>query len=177
MSNESKAEKYGLYLNIKINSNSSYSIFDFSSSNTENFNTFITEKAFLVEDEKNNIKCYEQQGDIRPEDGEIILFYIRIRNNKVYLERNDKIYDKINNNNKEKLAIDEKNIKMLDRCIWKIINYEPNEDYYLKENDIIKIGYIKYFVREIHIENKENKEDKEDKGNKENKDKQKQIFN
>jgi len=55
-----------------------------------------------------------------------------------------------------------KNINLINNDLWYIINSEDskglngneNEDYYLSENDILKLGKVKYIVKEIHIENK-----------------------
>ena len=168
---QSKEEKYGLYLNIKIYSINKNGIYDHRPNNShekETFNIFIPESGFLVKDKDDKIKCYAQQKDMSQD--EIILFYIRIRKNKCFLEKeyqndnwtlNDLFSGKI------KLDVNEKNISILDEFVWRVLNIDnPNDDYYLKENDILKFGYIKYFVREIHIENKKKEEDK-----------QKQIFN
>ena len=70
------------------------------------------------------------------------------------------------------LDVNDINIRALNEYIWKIINSDTldndceNDDYYLRENDIIKFGNIKYYVREIHIENNCNC----------NEEKRKQIF-
>jgi hypothetical protein len=62
------------------------------------------------------------------------------------------------------LDVNDINLRALNEYIWKIINLDvlendddcENDDYYLVENDIIKFGNIKYFVREIHIEGENN---------------------
>jgi hypothetical protein len=179
MEDKSQKEKIGLYLNLKIIlnvENKKYGIYDYSSGDEKiiNLNTFITEKAFLVKDKNNNIKLYENQRYISIQN-EKILFYIRIRNNKIILEKEGAVFPDDNltlrdifKNHKE-LDVNEKNIKALNECFWKVINSDtienPNGNYYLNENDIIKIGYLKYFVREINIKKRKNDG------------KQKQIFN
>lgn len=60
----------------------------------------------------------------------------------------------------------EKNITELSNKIWYILNYNyttnsssnhtcvnTNEDYYLKKNDIIKLGRVKYCLNEINLQN------------------------
>ncbi len=167
MENLSKEEKYGVYLNITIDNNNDNDFSDSSSSEIDYFIKFITQKTYIVKDKYNKIKEYERQGDIGVE--EKILFYIRIRNNKCFLEKEYLNYNWTLTDlfsGKIKLDVNEKNISILDEFFWKVLNSDnPNDDYYLRENDILKFGYIKYFVREIHIENKKNE------------DKQKQIFN
>ena len=169
MENLSKEEKYGVCLNITIYNNNDNDFSDSSSSETDNFNKFITKNTFIVKDKYNKIKEYKMFRDIRVEKGEKFLFYIRIRNNKCFLEKEYLNYNWTLTDlfsGKIKLDVNEKNISILDEFFWKVLNSDnPNDDYYLRENDILKFGYIKYFVREIHIENKKNE------------DKQKRIFN
>jgi hypothetical protein len=102
----------------------------------------------------------------------VILFFIRIRKDKVILEKEGTIYsnDKwtlkdIFKGKEPILDVNDINIRALNEYIWKTINLDvldndckDNDDYCLMENDIIKFGNIKYYVREIHIENDYNEE-------------------
>ena len=172
MAENSEKEKQteGLYLNIKINRNNKNGIYNYNSKDTKNLNTFIPGRGFLVKDENNEIKLYEHQKNIT--QNEIILFFIRIRKDKVILEKEGTIYsnDKwtlkdIFKGKEPLLDVNDINIRTLNEYIWIIINSDTidnddceNDDYCLIENEIIKFGNIKYYVREIHIENKNNEE-------------------
>lgn len=146
---------YGVYLNLKTRNRKTSGIFDYScDSRNKNKNFFIRKYTYLIKDENNDIKEYEYLENISEKD--IIIFLIRTRKNKFYI-------DNVTLMKKHNLEHNKENIKMLNNFIWKVINSDsldiknPNEDYYLQQNDIIKFGNVKYIVSEIHFNN--NKKD------------------
>ncbi len=166
MVEKEKEEKYGVYLNLKTRKRYKSGIFDYSSNVNDNkiINTFITKEIYLKKDKYNDIKGYEnKKAENENENDSLILtlFNNKINNNKFYIDNLT-----FTENTNSPLDINEKNIKLLNTFIWKVINSDsiddnnPNDDYFLRENDIIKFGDIKYIVKEIHIENKE-KENKQ----------------
>ena len=167
--NKTKENTFGLHLNLKINTFNKNGIFIYNSNETKNVTLFIKDNSFIVKNEyDSSINVYEQQSHIQ--QNEKILFFIRIRRNQIYLEKID--YNFRDNNN---LEVIEDNINKINFFIWEIIhsdtltlnNIYTNEEFFLRENDIIKFGNIKYIVREIHFKNNKNNDNN----------KQKQIFN
>lgn len=166
--NKAKENTYGVYLNFKINKLNKYGIFNYNSNEINNMNIFIKDNSFIVKNEYDIINVYDQQSKIQ--QNENILFHIRIRGNRSYLEKSD--YNFRDNNN---LEVNEENIKKINFFIWEIIhsdiltlnNIYTNEEFFLKENDILKFGNVKYIVREIHFKNNKNNDNN----------KQKEIFN
>ena len=164
ISNENQnIERCGLYLSLKTRTKYTSGIFDYSSDETNNLNTFIIKESkktiFITRTPNDNIKVYSQQGEISKEDQ--LLFTITIRKNSFQIGRDLKYifpFKKIN----------ETNIKYLNNFLWFVINSDtkennnPNEDYYLSVGDIIKMGKVKYIVKEIVIKGKkeENKNGK-----------------
>jgi hypothetical protein len=150
-----KAEE-GVYLIFKNYTKSTNEIFDYSSiENNDIQNTFITEKTFIFKSENNIIKEFKDK-ELASEDDNLLLTIMR--NEKGFY---------INNSNFHFQQIEQlRNVK---NCLWYVINSDnkeiinPNEDYYLREGDIIKIGMVKYIIKKIFIKgyNKEEKEIKE----------------
>ena len=149
-----KTEILGLYLNFKTRTKYTSGIFDYSSTQNNLLNTYITNRAkqmmFFVRTEDNNIKAYYNQGDFL--SGEQLLFYILPRKKSFQFGRDLKYIFNLE-------IPDEKNIELLNNLIWYVINsnseknINPNPDYYLSEGDIIKIGKVKYIVKNIVIGN------------------------
>ena len=100
--------------------------------------------SFLIKTIENNIKLIEEQKEFNSNEGDQILFRIRKR-----LKRN--IYEVINPINEHKINTNEFKISYLNFKIWypvkSLSHFERNnENYNLKENDIIKFGKKKYLL-------------------------------
>ena len=68
-------EKIGLFLNIKTYLKNSSILFDYSSKDIKEVNTFIENPTYLT---RKNDKCIriDKQSDIEPKKGEELLFFI-----------------------------------------------------------------------------------------------------
>ena len=140
-------EEIGVYLNMKTRLRSTSGIFDYSSDQNKNFNTFITKRTYITKQENNFIKGLNNQSDKK--EGDEFLFFVRYR---------AKIFKIENQGFLKNLEINNTNIELINKYIWYVINSEDssfnkNEDYYLSVNDIIKLGKVKYIVKEIYIKN------------------------
>ena len=150
-------EKLGLYLDFKTYTNKERSIYDFSSKETYEINTLIENATFIVRRDKNFIRV-DMQSEIQKHMGEELLFKVRIKNNDIFMLENP-----VPNKNIP-LTID--NINNLNNKIWFVLNSNnpklenENEDYYLCENDVIRMGNIKFMVKEFHIEDIKEKDEK-----------------
>jgi hypothetical protein len=121
--------------------------------------SLIPKETFLVRN-GNDIIQVESQEEIEKKDNEELLFLVKIRQgNSIKLFHPPK--KNIN------FQIDEY-VNNLDNKLWYIIKYnnsniqELNDDYFLMEKDIIRIGNLKYKVYEIVLEEEEVEEEKED---------------
>ena len=145
----------GVYLNFKTRINSTNGIFDYSSQKNKNLNTFITEKTYFFRSENKIIKGFRDQASASIEDK--LLFIVRATKTNFYIDNS-----LLNFNSIEKL-------RKIKNYLWYVVNSDnkeiinPNEDYYLREGDIIKIGMVKYIIKKIFIKgySKEEKEIKE----------------
>lgn len=147
-------EMLGLYLNFKIMINNTHDIFDYSKSDEiNNINTFIEKSIYLVLTKDNEIITINEHSEIQTEkDFEQILFGV-----KKDEEKNTFIL--INPMPGINILPTENNVNYLNHKLWYVINSEPakesyniNEDYYLNENDIIKLGNLKYVIKKINID-------------------------
>ena len=150
-------EKYGLYLNCKTY-NGSKEMYNYNSKDANQINTFLEGHAYVTELKyQHKVEFIKSQPNIN-EDKELKLFKLSFTNNRFEINKlKDKSPYDINQESKD-------NELNIDRNIWYIINsddkYVPNmkeiknDDYYLEENDIIKIGPYKYIVSKIYIKNK-----------------------
>ena len=146
MENENNKTENYLHLSVKISKNP-YEIFDKSKiKKEEEFD--IKEKAYILLD-NNKIISEESQANI--ENYENLLFMIRPKGEYIQLE---------NNFLKNNFKLTEERINSLNYKLWYVIKTYPedekniNEDYYLCENDIIRLGNFKFVLREIHLKNK-----------------------
>ena len=135
----------GVYLNCKTRKGKMDVSFDYSSTETNNISFFVDKSLYFAESKLNDIVVpYSNQSKIQGSN-ELLLFKIII-NNK---------------DNKYKIKLFYKiplvNFNFQD-CLWYVINSNSpqpeereNDDYILKENDLLKIGQYKYIVREINF--------------------------
>ena len=156
MANKENIPKNFLHLSVKICENTN-GIFDKSKIiKEEEFD--INEKAYLFLKDDNQIVIDKNQSS-RQED-EILLFRVKPENEEyIQLE---------NNLPKNSLKLTKDLIHSLNYKLWYVIKNYPeenekdinniiedniNEDYYLSENDIIRLGNFKFILKEIHLKN------------------------
>jgi len=125
-------------------------VFDHKSISLKKENILINEAVYIVRTNDNYIKKVEQHSDIKMNLGEELLFHVNNGKNDCY-----KFINPIPHN----LKLTEENIRYLDKKLWYVLKSDEldaknvNNDYYLCENDIIKLGSLKYAVQEINIQN------------------------
>ena len=172
--NKNEGKEFGVFLNLKTRLKPTNEIFDYG--NAENttyvrdmntFLTFLKKKRYNLYRLRNNDIVKADQGNVTKEDE----FLILIRKGKDYYYIDNLNYSI--NCDSNSLALDK--FRATKNFIWKVVNSEPstklknpNEDHYLKQWDIIKLGKVKYLVSKICIIN-EKKEDNDNKGNSDNK--------
>ena len=147
--------KQGLFLNIKTYLKNSSKLFDYSSKDITEINTFIEDPTYLTRKNDNYIRV-DKQADIEPKRGEELLFYIRKNKSQIYSFDSPVPFKNI--------SFSRDNLNNLDNKMWYVLNSNnpnltnQNDDYYLGKNDIIKMGNIKFIVKEIMIEQNQEKE-------------------
>ena len=167
-------EMIGLYLNLKTScQNYKSGIFDYSSNDNININTFIPIKfkdtLFFVRTKIDTIKVYINYTDIIKGEEQLLFYIDPIKKENHFEIGRDLQYTF------PYTIMDEENLNILKNCIWYVINsininskdikiISNNEDYYLSEGDILKFGKVKYIVKEIFIK-KKNKENKSENKN------------
>ena len=147
-------EKIGLYLNFIINQRNDI-LFNYKNNDVKNIITFIDESIYLVLTKDDDIIKIYQHSEI--ESGsrkEQIILAIKKSDNSFILQNP---MPGIN------ILPTENTVDCLKKKLWYVINSESidnyniiNDDYYLNENDIIKMGNIIYIVNKININNKDN---------------------
>ena len=149
---QSENKKIGVFLSLKTRLKSTNEIFDYSSKDNEILVTFIDKRTYICMKENSEIKTeYTNQNEI--------LLIINREGNSFY----------INNMTYKNHKIDLENLRKINKYIWYVINSDsnsiinPNDDYDLKEGDIIKFGKIKLFVKKIVIIDKTEKENNKEK--------------
>lgn len=174
-------EELGLYLNCKTYNGRENMVFDYCSNEINEGKFFFDMSGYLTESKIKKIVEHiksSQQLDEK-DDNNITLFRLNIKkkdekNNKpfrAFIKYNFKPpYDIKSMTKKDKVPP-----LIWEKCLWYVINSEnpenygksekkgklnnkyidkKNDEYYLKENDILKIGYYKYIVSKIYIKNK-----------------------
>ena len=145
-----KRNESELYLNLKINSTIN-GVFDYSLDKYDNYNLKIENIMYIIKNE-NKIKTYDKQSEKKSDED--LLFKVEKKNNLFQFN----IIHLSNQNF----------VENLDNYFWYLINSDSNkigntnDDYYLSENDIIKIANVKYILREIKIKNNNQKNNDSD---------------
>ena len=139
---KNEENKFGLYLKI-ITSKNSNGVFDASKIDKICETIMTDNNIFLVITKNNNILKVDNQGEIKSKNGENLIFKIRRRKNFYQLE----------NNPPPNMKMSEDNIKGLNYKLWYVIknNNNINEQYYLNEKDIIRLGNFKFVLKKINI--------------------------
>ena len=149
---DNKTENY-VHLFVKISESSFGNFNKYKIEKEEEFD--IKERSFILLKKNNNIISEESQ--LKIEENENILFFVRPKGESIQLE---------NNFLKNSFKLTEENINSLRYKLWYVIKSYPedeknnniiedniNEDYYLCENDIIRFGNFIFILREIHLKN------------------------
>jgi hypothetical protein len=144
-----KNKKKVLFLILKTWANDSGGIFDFSNKSVSTFIAYLLNSNYVVRTKYNTYQNIQQHADIDTENGDDLLFYANNAKEDTFILVNPLPLN---------LKPNEDNFTYINNKIWYILNSEGienmpngNEDYYLNENDIIKLGKIKYIVQKIHI--------------------------
>lgn len=146
-------DKNYLYLELNTWTNDTNGIYDYSTDTVKTIKACITEKTYLVRTKNNSFKNISQHSEIQKEPGNELIFGINNGANNCF-----KLINPIPHN----LKLTEKNTLYLNNKMWYVLKSdelekkESNEEYYLNQNDIVKLGRVKYAIQKIHIEPKEN---------------------
>ena len=153
----SKIKKYNNILHLILNtwSNDSIGLYDYSSSSITKLTAFISKSTYLVRKKGNIFQNIDQHADIDTKKGDDLLFQVNGSNNGIF-----NLINPIPKN----LKLTQLNFDYLNNKIWYVIksenkdipekkdnNNEYNEEYYLNENDVIKLGGVKFAVQKIFI--------------------------
>ena len=131
----------------------SHGLYDYESNQTKNLNAVLAEPILLAR-KKHDIKTINKIEELQ--NDEELLFSVKIEDKNYFLE------NKIDYH----IEPSEKNINDLSNKIWYVLRPEnqnqnsetnkqtienKNSNYFLLENDIIKLGRVKYSLNEVHI--------------------------
>ena len=154
----SKLDKnYALNLFTRTWVRDSYGLYDYESIETKNIHCLLSDSVNLSR-KKTEIKTNPTKNILDPEE-ELLL--------SVKYDKDDKYL--ISNEILNSIEPTEKNIQDLENKIWYVLPSEnnqnvpnkqtiinPNKNYFLCKNDIIKLGRVKYAINEIHIPKRKN---------------------
>ena len=133
-------EKDEIYLEIHSNTwekDTNNGLYDYTSKEIKEYNTSITDKMYI----KRRGQDILEESSFAEDDGIENLFQISKLNEEKYIFENE-----IETNMEQ----NEKNISKINNKIWYVIN-KINKKYYLTRNDVIKLGRIKYIIKEESI--------------------------
>ena len=142
------SQDIGLYFNLKILNILENQTFDINSEKNIEINTFLDEKDlynntvyFIINKKENKLNLLKNQASLTKEH--ILISSIIKKHLSHKFELFVVVPKQIN-----------LSLNILNNKIWKALDCENNSEIYcLKENDCINIGYLDYFVKEIHISN------------------------
>ena len=155
--NSNENQKKVLHLKIEYNNFNENQFYDYRLSVKNLIEAYIIQDTYLIKNSENKIIEKSQQADIKPEDE--FLFRVFNDNNDNYTLMNF-----IPNN----LEYNDENSDFINKKIWYVLRPQEiknnekkyNEDYYLKVNDIIKMGKMKFVVQKICIAGKNENDNK-----------------
>ena len=163
-------DKYGLYLNCKTFNKGDNIIYDYISDDVNKVNFFLEDFGYITETKNSPLIRFKQIYKELNKDSEYLLFKINIKKDEkkifqsAYINFNFKPPYDINLINKHR----EKTALTWEKCLWYVINWEEsknkysdkliniskNNEYFLEENEILKIGSYKYIISKIYIRDK-----------------------
>ena len=133
-------EKDEIYLEMHSNTwekDTNNGLYDYTSKEIKEYNTSITDNIYI----KRRGQDILEESSFAEDDGVENLFQISKLNEEKYIFENE-----IETNMEQ----NEKNISKINNKIWYVIN-KINKKYYLTRNDVIKLGRIKYIIKEESI--------------------------
>ena len=143
-------KKYILKLSLKTWTKDIDGIFDYDTNSIKTRDAYINESIYIVRKNNDLITKIYQHCDIQPNLGDDLLFKVNNYKNDCF---------SLLNPIPKKLKLTEENLRYINNKLWYTIksDFDNNDnnnkqDYLLNENDIIKLGSIKYAVQEIHKE-------------------------
>ncbi len=154
MLSEVKNDNKKLILNIKKWNSELNGIYDYSSSSVKQIKVYIAEDTYIVRTKYNSFVKKSQHENINFKDGENIIFQVNNGSNDTYY---------LVNPIPKHLKMTDNNFNYINNKIWYVIKNEnieddlnSNEDYFLNENDLIKLGRVKYAVQKISLKEWDN---------------------
>jgi hypothetical protein len=141
-------------LELNTWTNDTNGIYDYSTDAIKTVKASISEPTYIVRTKNNSFKNISQHADIEGEKGNELIFYVNNGSKNKFVLINPIPYH---------LKLTQENISYLHNKMWYVLKSDEldekikidNEDYYLNQNDIIKLGRVKYAIQELHIESKE----------------------
>ena len=146
-------------LNLILNTwgNDPNEIYDFSSNSIKKLRALIAESTYVVRTKNNIFQNIDQHADIDTKNEDLI-FHVNNSNHDTFI-----LINPIPKN----LKLTQYNFHYLNNKIWYVLKTDNqdnkeikendkkfNEEYYLNENDLIKIGKVKYAVQKIFLKSK-----------------------
>ena len=138
-----------LILSIRTLTNDFGGIYDYSEKAVKSINGIVLDSTYVVRDKNNNFEYIKQHSDI-PREGELIFHVLNDNISSFFLI----------NPIPKKLELTRDNLVYINNKIWFVINSDDNMEndnnngpYYLNENDVIKLGKVKFVVKKIYIKN------------------------
>ena len=141
----------GLFLNIKTYKKNASGLFDYCSKEIKEINTFIENTTFLTRKDNQYLRL-DKQSDLESRKGEELLFYIR-------KNKSEEVFTFENPVPTKNITFNLDNISNLNNKMYYVLNSNnpniscQNDDYYLCQDDIIRMGNVKLIVKEVHIKN------------------------
>lgn len=159
---DTQLKELPLKICTKTWSRDSHGLYDYEATSCKTKSISLTESGQLVR-VKNDINLNNHLE--KSKEGEEFLLNLERTESNLSLTLDKKFY--LNNPVKTNMQPTEKNIQQLQNKIWYVIKHDEssgnqnhqnvvntNEDYFLRQDDIIKLGRVKYSVNEICIINR-----------------------
>ena len=164
-------DNYGLYLNSKTRKGDGdlFYIYEEKDENIIKSNFYFQSYYYIIDSlSEKKIDIKKKQNIIDSKKSENLLFKLQIKKSNVPDEFSAKIklnyLDSLKNINKS-------NSLPWNTYLWYVVNSDDeklkdiqNDDYYLEENDILKIGNAKYIITKLHIQNMKGNNEENKKG-------------
>lgn len=157
-----------LFLELSTWTNDTNGIYDYSTDAVKTVKANICEQTYIVRTKNNTFKNIPQHSEIDEDKGNELIFWV----NNGY-NNNFKLINPIPHH----LKLTQENITYLHNKMWYVLKSDEldknikinKEEYYLNQDDIIKLGRVKYAIQKIHIESKGNSDGEPPSAIKENK--------
>ena len=145
-------DKKILSLTLNTWPNDTYGIYDYSTDTIKTILVNIEESVFITRTKNNIFREIFQHAYIEEEDD--LIFYVNNESDNEFSLINPIPYN---------LKYNSDNCSYLNNKLWYVVKSDEleksknnDEEYYLNENDIIKLGKVKYVVKKINIQSRDN---------------------